>query len=91
MRDSGYRSQPFFVGKLYKHILMDLPDGLMLLSNVGSDPVTPSMEVTLGPQATREELWREMRRRRVDGRTFVGFLDAEGLRMEKEERANASR
>ena len=85
-----YRSQPFFVGRLTKTVLKELPPGLMMLSNVGSDPFTPSMEMTLGPPATREELWQEMRRRRVDGRTFLGFLDAEGLRIEKEERLKAS-
>jgi hypothetical protein len=43
------------------------------------------MEMVLGPPATREDHWQEMRKRRVDGRTFLGFLDAEGLRLKKEE------
>jgi hypothetical protein len=83
-------SKPFFAGKLTKKVLKELPPGLMMLSNVGSDPFTPSMEMTLGPKATREEIWQEMRRRRVDRRTFLGFLDAEGLRIEKEERLKAA-
>jgi hypothetical protein len=84
------RSRPFFDGRLTRTALMDLPTGLMLLSNVGNDPLTPTLEMVLGPKATREELWREMRKRRVDGRTFRGFVDAEGLRIEKEERLKAS-
>jgi hypothetical protein len=84
------RSKPFFDGKLLKRVLMDLPTGLILLSNVEDELCTPCVEVVLGPPETRDSLWLEMRRRRVDGRTFLGFLDREGLRIEKEERLQAS-
>ena len=69
---------------------MGLPTGLILLSNVcGSDPMTPLMETILGPIDTREELWLEMRRREVDGRTFRGFLNVEGLQLLKDEQLKA--
>jgi hypothetical protein len=82
--------KPFFNGRLTKTVLMGLPNGLILLSNVCScDPMTPLMETILGPMNTREELWREMRLRQVDGRTFLGFLNVEGLQLLKDEQLKA--
>jgi hypothetical protein len=55
------RPNPFFQGRLTKQVLMGLPEGVLLQSNVANDPFTPVFEGILGSASTREELWRKLR------------------------------
>jgi hypothetical protein len=69
--------EPFFRGRLTRKILMILPDGILLQSNVCEDPLTPKFEGHLGPLKTRESTWQQMRELGVDGRLFSGYTTEE--------------
>lgn len=72
-RDEHPDSKPYFEGRLTKAILMSLPEGVILQSNVASDPLTPIFKGVLGATAKRQEVWAEMRKLKVTGRLFRGF------------------
>lgn len=74
--DKAERSQslePAFFGRLNRDQLMQLPDGMIIQSNVFHEPFNPVFEVKLGPRETREALWKKIRECHVDRRTFRGF------------------
>ena len=81
--------EPFFQGRLTKKALMSLPEGILLQSNVGDNPLTPTFEGVLGPLETREALWRKLIELRVDGRTFRGFTTEESYDQDFAQRINA--
>jgi hypothetical protein len=60
-------------------VLMSLPEGILLQSNVtkSDDPLTAIYEGVIGPQETREGLWRQLKELGVEGRLFRGFATAE--------------
>jgi hypothetical protein len=73
--DSSF--QPFFKGRLTRKILMSLPTGILLQSNVGHSPFSPTFEGYLGPIETRESTWQQMKELGVDGRLFYGYTTEE--------------
>lgn len=70
--NQGPQLEPCFQGRLTKQVLMKLPEGIFLQSNVADNPMTPVFEGTLGPVESREALWRRLRELHVDGRMFRG-------------------
>jgi hypothetical protein len=65
--------KPYFEGSLTKAILMTLPDGLVLQSNMGFNPTTPVFEAVLPPMAEREKVWARLQELRVAGGKFRAF------------------
>lgn len=86
--DSG-RTQPsglLFRGQLIKRILKALPGHFFLLSNIGDSPSLPALECEGTESMSREELWRLMVTRQLDGGTFDVFADKQSLQIQKDER-----
>jgi hypothetical protein len=82
-------SAPLLRGPLTKRRLMALPrQPLFLISNGFFDPDTPVLECELTEEMSRASLWREMVKRRVNGRMFYVFAEKESLLAEKDERRN---
>lgn len=81
--------QPFFRGRLTRKILMTLPDGILLQSNVCENPFTPKYEGYLGPIETRDSTWQQMRELGVDGRLFCGYTTAESYDHDFMKKVNA--
>ena len=81
--------KPYFQGRLTKQVLMSLPEGIVLQSNVADNPMTPVFEGILGPVESREALWRRLRELHVDGRMFRGYATDESYDQEIIERLKA--
>jgi hypothetical protein len=88
-KDEHPDAKPYFQGRLTKAVLMSLPEGVILQSNVGHDPFTPVFEDVLGPMAKREEVWAKMRALKVAGRMFRAFTAKESYEHELRQRLNA--
>ena len=72
------RLQPFFFrGRLTRKILMSLPTGILLQSNVFDSPLSPIFEGYLGPMETRDSTWQQMKELKVEGRLFCGYTTEE--------------
>lgn len=80
--------KPYFRGRLTKAILMSLPAGVILESNVGHEPFAPVFEVVLGSMAEREEVWVKMRGLKVTGRMFWAFATKKSYEHQLRERLN---
>lgn len=59
-----------FEGRRAKQVLMSLPEGILLQSNVAFNPLAPVLEGVLGPMESRDALWHSLKDLRVDGRLF---------------------
>jgi hypothetical protein len=57
-------------------ILMNLPEGILIQSNCGNDPLA-LFEERLGPSDKREGVWQRLRQLRLDGRLFRAFANEE--------------
>lgn len=79
-------AQPHIRCRLTKRILMSLPTGVILSSNVGYEPFKPIFEGVLGPIAERENTWATMRKLNVTGRTFSVFATKESYDHEMRQR-----
>lgn len=82
-------AKPYFQGRLTKAILMTLPEGVILQSNVGIDPVSPIFEEVLGPMTKREEVWAKIRELKVAGRMFRAFATKEAYEHQLRQQLNA--
>lgn len=56
--------------KLSKTVLLSLPCGSLLISNVCDETGGPIFVATVDSQRSREELWAEVRRHRLAGTLF---------------------
>ncbi|MGO9432970.1 MAG: hypothetical protein ACLP00_01590 [Terracidiphilus sp.] len=85
--------KPDFKGCISKKILKELPEGMLLQSNVAIDPLSPIFEETLGPKDkdTREAVWKRMKKLRVDRRMFRGYMTTESYDHEFTERLKCLR
>jgi hypothetical protein len=88
-KDEHSDAKPYFEGRLTKAILMTLPEGVILQSNVALDPFTPVFEGVLGATAKREEVWAKMRNLKVTGRMFRAFSTKESYEYGLRQRRNA--
>jgi hypothetical protein len=82
---------PWFSGRLTKERLFAFPDHCFLISNVAHSPFNPALELELNAKISREALWRLIVDCRLDGRTFVVFLDDESFQVDKHERLKVAR
>ena len=55
-------------GKLTKRFLMDLPEGLFLVSNIGFDRFNPGFAEDLSPPSLRMEQWERIVKAGTDQR-----------------------
>ena len=82
-------AKPYFQGRLTKAILVTLPEGVILQSNMGFDPFSPIFEDVLGPVTKREEVWAKMRELKVAGGTFRAFTTKESYKHQLRQQLNA--
>lgn len=60
-----------YSGKLTKQLLMSLPTGAQLISHIlTSTMMEPRMKAIVPPPPKRELFWHELKKMRLDGRTF---------------------
>lgn len=71
----GHRlDQPLFAGRLTKKVLMTLPEGSILMSNiVNSDDYSPKFVEELSSVPTRQKLWKRLKDLEVSGSKFYAF------------------
>jgi len=76
------RSFANFEGRLTKRVLMSLPAGMLVQSNIciGS-PSAPALEVVLGGPESRQEVWLRVRSLGLAGTKFHGFGDDHSYQM----------
>lgn len=73
----GYRpGMPIFAGKLSKKVLMSLPEGAFLLSNVMNVDLTPKIARQIPPTAERESFWALLKSEGISLTRFYVFSDA---------------
>ena len=72
---------PVLVGRLTKRTLLDLPAGIVLVSNCMFNARTPFLAVELGTRSSRDALWIRIRDLKLAGTHFWGFRnEAEALK-----------
>src|SRR5215472_3873876 len=64
---------PVLVGRLTKRTLLDLPAGIVLVSNCMFNARTPFLAVELGTRSSRDALWIRIRDLKLAGTHFWGF------------------
>lgn len=70
-----------FEERLTKRVLMTLPTGMLLQSNVClGGPNRPALEVVLEGPESRQEVWLRVRSLRLSGTKFRGFCDDRSYR-----------
>jgi hypothetical protein len=76
-----------FEGPLTKRVLMSLPTGMLLQSNVCRGGLNrPALEVVLEGPEWRQKVWVRVRSLRLSGTKFRGFSDAGSYRMHMAQR-----
>ena len=78
-----------FVGVLTKPLVMALPDGAFILSNVSKGDGSPVLAGAVGDQSLRGGLWDKLRASRLSGRRFYVFANEESLKHHLARRAKA--
>lgn len=64
---------PIFGGRLTKKVLMNLPAGSFLTSNILTNDHAPAILYQLGGLETREEVWRQLRELGLTGTKFYVY------------------
>lgn len=76
-----------FEGRLTKRVLMTLPSGMLLQSNICiGGPNQPALEVVLGDPESRHEVWARVRSLGLAGTKFRGFCEDRTYRLHMAQR-----
>lgn len=76
-----------FEGRLTKRVLLKLPTGMLLQSNICfGGPNRPAIEVVLGEPETKQAVWLRVRSLRLAGTKFRGFSDERSYRLHMAQR-----
>lgn len=76
------QASPIFDGRLIKRILMVMPEGAFLHSNICRGDGTPAFAETIGDDASKEEAWQRVRKMRLSGTLFYAYRDVEAYRLD---------
>lgn len=81
MKNKLMNSPLNFEGSLTKRVLMTLPTGMLLQSNVCLTPNRPALELVLEGPESRQEVWLRVRSLRLSKTKFRGFCDDRSYRL----------
>ncbi|MFT4248867.1 MAG: toll/interleukin-1 receptor domain-containing protein [Pseudomonas sp.] len=77
----SYRpGMPIYAGRLSKKVLLSLPDGAYLLSNIMNDDRTPRVSQPVPAYKEREAFWAQLTNARISTSRFYVFADAAEFR-----------